>query len=218
MRKAVIAHIWIEKNNILAVNINKKLKGVLSLINMNNTTDLSKFDVEDYKAGRNKLIVLIWSLFNYFFLNSSIPWPQALKIILLKMFGAKIGTGLVLKIRVRIKNPWRLVIGNNCWIGEDVWIDNLEGVSIGNNVCISQGALLLTGNHDYSKVDFRYRLGKITIEDGAWLGAKCVVCPGVVCKTHSILTVNSVATKTLEPWKIYAGNPAQFVRARKMEN
>ncbi len=84
------------------------------------------------------------------------------------MFGARVGKGLVIKARVRIKNPWRLSLGDNVWIGEDVWIDNLEDVSIGSNVCISQGALLLTGNHDYTASDFPYRLGRIDLEDGAW--------------------------------------------------
>ena len=128
------------------------------------------------------------------------------------------GTGLVIKTKVRIKNPWRLTVGDNCWIGESVWIDNLENVDIGNNVSISQGAMLLTGNHDYTISNFPYRLGKIILEDGVWVGAQSVVCPGVICKSHSILTVNSVASKNLEAWSIYAGNPAAFIRPRKMEN
>ena len=178
-------------------------------------TDLSKFDVGDYKAGP-ALKVIIWYFVNYYVFNSSFPWPYKLKIGLLRLFGAKVGRGLVIKTNVRIKNPWRLSIGEHCWIGESVWIDNLEDVSIGNNVSISQGAMLLTGNHDYTISSFPYRLGKIVLEDGVWVGAQSVVCPSVTCKTHSILTVNSVATKDLDAWGIYAGNPAAFVRQRKM--
>ncbi|HEX6227655.1 MAG TPA: WcaF family extracellular polysaccharide biosynthesis acetyltransferase [Chryseolinea sp.] len=180
-------------------------------------TDLSKFDVGDYKAGP-ALKVIIWYFVNYYVFNSSLPWPYKLKLGLLRLFGAKVGRGLVIKTNVRIKNPWRLSIGEHCWIGESVWIDNLEDVSIGNNVSISQGAMLLTGNHDYTKSSFPYRLGKIVLEDGVWVGAQSVVCPSVTCKSHSILTVNSVATKDLEAWGIYAGNPAAFVRERKMSN
>jgi putative colanic acid biosynthesis acetyltransferase WcaF len=175
--------------------------------------DLSKFSIGSYKAGP-KWKVLVWYFFNYFFLYSILPWPYTFKCFLLRLFGAKVGTGVVIKTRVRIKNPWRLIIGNNCWIGEDVWIDNLEDVAIGSNVCLSQGALLLTGNHDYTISSFPYRLGKIIIEDGVWVGAKSVVCPGVVCRSHSILTVNSVASKEMEEMKIYAGNPAQVIRNR----
>lgn len=178
-------------------------------------TDLSKFDVGDYKAGP-RIKVLVWYFVNYYVFNSAFPWPYKLKQVLLKLFGAEVGTGLVIKTKVRIKNPWRLKIGNHCWIGESVWIDNLEDVTIGNNVSISQGAMLLTGNHDYTVSSFPYRLGKIVLEDGVWVGAQSVVCPGVTCKSHSILTVNSVASKDLEAWSIYAGNPSVLVRSRKM--
>jgi putative colanic acid biosynthesis acetyltransferase WcaF len=178
-------------------------------------TDLSKFSTGDYKVGAGKLKVLIWYFINYYIFNSAFPWPYGIKTSLLKMFGANVGTGLVIKPKVRIKNPWRLTIGSNCWIGESVWIDNLEDVVIGSNVSISQGALLLTGNHDYTVSSFPYRLGKITIDDGVWVGAQAVVCPGITCKRYSILTVGSIASKTLEEAGIYAGNPAVWVRARK---
>ena len=179
-------------------------------------TDLSRFRLGNYKAGR-RWKVLIWFFVNYFIFDSFLPWPYKLKMALLRMFGAKVGKGLVIKVKVRVKYPWRLVIGDNCWLGESVWIDNLENVTIGNNVCISQGAMLLTGNHDYTQSDFPYRLGKIVLDDGVWIGAQSVVCPGVTCKSHAILTVNSVATKTLEPWSIYMGNPAVFIRKREMK-
>lgn len=178
-------------------------------------TDLRKFNTGDYRAG-TRWKVVVWYFVNYFFMNSSFPWPYKLKVLILRMFGARIGRGLVVKNRVRIKNPWRLTIGENCWIGESVWIDNLADVNIGSNVCISQGAMLLTGNHDYTKSDFSYRLGEITLEDGVWIGAQSTVCPGTVCKSHSILTVNSVATKNMKAWTIYSGNPACEIRRRKM--
>ncbi|MEJ7643056.1 MAG: WcaF family extracellular polysaccharide biosynthesis acetyltransferase [Chryseolinea sp.] len=178
-------------------------------------TDLSKFDVGDYKAGPF-FKVAIWYFINHYIFHSALPWPYKMKLGLLRLFGAKVGVGSVIKPKVRIKSPWRLTIGDHCWIGESVWIDNLEDVFIGNNVCISQGAMLLTGNHDYTISSFPYRLGKITLEDGVWIGAQSVVCPGIICKSHAILTVNSVASKNLEAWSIYAGNPAVLTRGRKM--
>jgi putative colanic acid biosynthesis acetyltransferase WcaF len=178
-------------------------------------TDLSRFEVGEYRAG-SRWKVALWYIVNYFIFNSALPWPYRLKISMLKMFGADVGSGLVIKTKVRIKNPWKLKIGVNCWIGESVWIDNLEDVELGDNVCISQGAMLLTGNHDYSIFNFPYRLGKIKLEEGVWIGARSVVCPGVMCKSHSILTVNSVATKNMDAWNIYSGNPAVPIRIRKI--
>lgn len=183
---------------------------------MEKRTDLSAFTTGDYQPGGGKLRILAWSLINYFILNSALPWPGSLKVRLLRMFGAAIGQGLVLKTRVRVKYPWRLRVGDHCWIGEDVWIDNLEDVAIGSHVCLSQGAMLLTGNHDYKRTDFPYRLGRIDLQDGVWIGARSIVCPGVTCGSHAILTVHSVATRDLDPWLIYTGNPAVPVRKREM--
>ena len=100
------------------------------------------------------------------------------------------------------------------WIGEKVWIDNLAQVDIHSNVCISQGAMLLTGNHNYKSVSFDLVIGSITLEEGVWIGAQAVICPGVSCGSHSILTVGSVASKNLEPYSIYQGNPAIKIRNR----
>jgi putative colanic acid biosynthesis acetyltransferase WcaF len=105
-------------------------------------------------------------------------------------------------------------VGDFTWIGEKVWIDNLAEVKIGSHCCLSQGAFLLTGNHNYKKSSFDLIIGSITLEDGAWVGAKSTVCPGVIMHSHSLLTVGSIATKSLEAYGIYSGNPATKVKER----
>jgi putative colanic acid biosynthesis acetyltransferase WcaF len=141
-----------------------------------------------------------------------------LKIFWLRSFGARIGTGVVIKPQVNIKYPWKLVIGDNSRIEEKVWIDNLAYVFIGNNVCISKGAFLLTGKHNYSAREFDLMILNIRLEDGVWIGAKSIVCPGVTCKTHSVLGVLSVATSDLQAYTIYEGNPAVSVKTRVISN
>ena len=132
----------------------------------------------------------------------------------MRTFGAKIGENVTIKPKVNIKYPWFLKISDNVWIGENVWIDNLTQVTISSNVCISQGAMLLCGNHNYKKSTFDLMLGEIVLEEGVWIGARSVVCPGVTCKSHSVLTVGSVATSDLEAYSIYQGNPARKVKDR----
>lgn len=178
-------------------------------------TDFSKYDNTWYHPGK-KVVCVLWYFVNVVFFVSHIIPSSGLKIWLLKLFGAKVGHGVVIKPGVNIKYPWKLEIGDHCWIGEKVWIDNLAKVKIGNNVCLSQGAMLLCGNHDYKKSTFDLIIGEITLEDGAWVGAKSVVCPGVKLETHSILAVASIATKDLEPFGIYQGNPAVKVRERNI--
>ncbi len=176
-------------------------------------TDLSKFNNNYYKPG-NVVVRVFWYCINLlFFLN---PWNpfSFIKIFLLRLFGAKVGKGVVIKPNVNIKYPWKLEIGSNVWIGEKVWIDNLAKTVISDNVCVSQGAMLLCGNHNYKKTSFDLIVRQIILEEGVWIGAQSVVCPGVICKSHSILAVGSVATKSLNAYTIYQGNPAIELRER----
>ena len=108
-------------------------------------------------------------------------------------------------------------MGNNVWIGESVWIDSLAMVEIGDNVCISQGALILNGNHNYKTTDFALIVERIVIKEGTWIGAKSIVCAGVTCGSHSVLTVGSVASSSMEAYGIYQGNPAIKIRQRVIE-
>ncbi len=176
-------------------------------------TDLSKFNNNWYNPG-NKLKVILWFFANSLIINNYLPIPMAIKILVLKLFGAKIGRNLTIKPKVNIKYPWFLDIGNNVWIGETAWIDNFVQVTIEDNVCISQGATLLTGNHNYKKSNFEMIIGEIYLEKGVWIGAKSVVCGGVRCKSHAVLAVNSVTSKDLNPFTIYQGNPALAIRER----
>src|SRR5690606_23230667 len=96
----------------------------------------------------------LWYFTNLLFLNAGWLPSSGIRVFMLRCFGAKIGKGVIIKPFVNIKYPWLLSIGNHCWIGENVWIDNLAQVQIGNHVCVSQGAMLLTGNHNYKDPAF----------------------------------------------------------------
>jgi putative colanic acid biosynthesis acetyltransferase WcaF len=177
---------------------------------------LSSYDNSSYDPGKSFLVRFAWFFANAIFFQSRLIHSNFLKILILRLFGAKVGKGVVIKPNVNIKYPWLLKIGDFVWIGETVWIDNLALIRIGNNVCISQGAMLLTGNHDHTKVTFDLMVNGIVLEEGAWIGAKAVVCPGVTCGSHSLLSVASVATRNLNPYEIYQGNPAITVKHRSI--
>jgi len=181
-----------------------------------NKVDLSRYNNSWYHPRSGPIKRLFWYYVNALFFCSPLFPINKLKIFLLRLFGAKIGRGVTIKPAVNIKYPWFLEIGNYVWIGENVWIDNLAMVNIGDNCCLSQGAMLLTGNHDYSKAHFDLIVKPITLESGVWIGAKATVCPGVICRSHAILAVNSVASSQLEAYKIYRGNPAMEVKDRKI--
>lgn len=179
-------------------------------------TDLLKYNNSWYKPG-GAIKRVLWYFANVFFFICPLNPSSGIKKIILKMFGAKIGAGVVIKPGVNIKYPWKLSIGENSWIGEKVWIDNLEDVSIGKNCCLSQGVMLLCGNHNYKKEAFDLMIGSINIEDGVWIGAGAMLTPHTVCKTHAVLSVQSVGSGTLKSYSIYRGNPAVKIKDRVIE-
>lgn len=179
-------------------------------------TDLSSYNNDWYKPliGASRLKQLCWYFCNVLIIKNGWNPASGIKVAVLRLFGARIGKGVLIKPGVNIKYPWKLTIGDHCWIGEEVWIDNLAQVTIGNHVCISQGAMLLTGNHHYGKPGFDLIVKEIQLHDGVWIGAKALVCPGIVCESHAVLAALSVANSNLAAYGIYQGNPAQPVRQR----
>jgi len=184
---------------------------------LNSPVNLSRYNNTSFHRGAPRWKEALWLVANAVFFQHSLAVWNGAKIRLLRLFGAKVGRGVLLKPRVTIKFPWKLCIGDHVWIGEGAWIDNLAEVRIGSHVCLSQGAMLLTGNHDHSSPTFDLITRPIRLEDGAWVGAQALVCPGVTVGACAVLTAGSVATADLETYGVYQGNPAAFKRRRVLQ-
>ena len=180
--------------------------------------NLKNYDNSWFKTGRSALVCAAWFFLGSPIVSCRINPSSAVRRFVLRLFGSKVGAGVVLKPGVRVKYPWRLEIGENSWIGEDSWIDCLALVSIGSNVCLSQGCYLCTGNHDWSDPSFGLIVKPIHIGESSWVGAKSLVCPGVVLGPGSVLSAGSVATTSIPPMEIWAGNPARFTRRRELRS
>ncbi len=174
---------------------------------------MSDYSAGTFTRGRSALVEALWLLVQALLVSSWLPGSWHRRLVL-RMFGAQIGDGVIVKPGVRVKFPWRFTVGNNSWLGEDVWIDNLAPVSVGADCCISQGAYLCTGSHDWSKPGFDLITRPINICDHAWIAAGASIGPGVTVGAGAVLALASVATADLEPWSIYRGNPAAAIRER----
>ena len=144
--------------------------------------DLARFARPVIEGNRSFAWRAAWYLTNHLLFQSAILGLVAspIKAKVLRFFGAQVGRGFVCKPRVSIKYPWFLEIGDNVWLGECTWIDNHCRVTIGSNVCVSQGAYLFTGNHDWSSSAFTFFAKPIEIGCGAWITAFQRVGPGTV--------------------------------------
>ena len=117
--------------------------------------DLSSYN-STIEIGAGKIKQILWYFINVLFFKNGWNPSSGIKITLLKLFGCKVGEGVVIKPGVNIKYPWKLSLGNHVWVGENVWIDNLSMVKIDSHVTLSQGAMILTGSHDPGRTTFDF--------------------------------------------------------------
>jgi putative colanic acid biosynthesis acetyltransferase WcaF len=160
--------------------------------------DLAAFDGAGYDKARPAAVQALWfavqsTLFSAWFC------PARLRVTLLRLFGAQIGERVFIRHRVRVLWPWKLRIGDDSWIGEGAWLLNLEPITVGTNVCLSQEAFLCTGSHDYADAAFGYRNAPITVEDGAWVAARATVLPGVTVGTCAVVAAGTVVSHDVAP-------------------
>jgi putative colanic acid biosynthesis acetyltransferase WcaF len=180
---------------------------------MHKVIDLSVVTNGNYVSRRGLFIQLLWFVIEACIVNNRLMPISAVRVGLLRLFGAKIGKGCRFLHAIRVKYPWNLEVGDNCFFGEDVWLNNQDFVRVGSNVCISQGAFLTTGSHEFG-TSMDLIVAPIIIEDGVWITSKCVIQKGLTIGRSALVTPLSVVHRSLEPGGIYGGNPCRFIRKR----
>lgn len=172
---------------------------------------LAGFRGEGYDKGRGVIWQAAWQLASAVVV---MPWfvPVRVRIAVLRAFGARIGAGVNLRSGVRVHWPWKLEIGDDVWIGERAWILNLEPVTIGDDVCISQDVLLCTGSHDRRSPTFEFDNAPIRVHDGAWVAARATVLRGVTIGADAVVGATALVARDV-PAHATVLAPAGAVRA-----
>ena len=133
-----------------------------------------------------KIYLQSWRFVNSFlFLNFLVPL-SFYRVILLKLFGARIGKNCIIKPNVKIYNPKNLFLGDNVWLGENTDLFTLNKITIENNVVLSQYVYLCTGSHDI-KNNFKTVSGPITIKKNSWICTKSTILKDIVVPENSII-------------------------------
>ena len=171
--------------------------------------NLAAYDNSDFDRGASPFVEALWWVARSLFFAGWFPLPSALRCAVLRMFGARIGSHVVIRSRVNVTFPWRLEIGNHVWIGEEVLLLSLAPLKIGNHVCLSQRAFLCTGSHDIRSEAFSLVTRPIVIEDHCWIAAGAFVGPGVTVGRHSVCAAGSITLRDVPPESIASGNPSQ---------
>ena len=152
--------------------------------------------------NRSPLIIAVWIIIEFLLVTNPIQPSSTIRRAALRAFGAKIAKGVILRPRLRVKFPWNLEIGANCWIGEGVWIHNQDLVTLGNDVCISQETFITTGSHQY-RTNMALITKPVTIEAGVWVCSRAIVTAGSRIGTSALIPAGSVVKGTVKAGEIY---------------
>ncbi len=165
--------------------------------------DLSAYHPPDtYRIEKSFIVNCIWYVVNNLIINSCFPGTY-FRVMLMRLFGAKIGENVVIKPYVRVKFPWKLVIGQGSWIGESTWIDNHTTVNIADNACLSQGVYLCCGSHDWNDPHFSLIVGPIYIDSGAWICAYAKLGPNTRIGANAVVALGETFSGNLQACSIW---------------
>ena len=177
--------------------------------------DLSAAPGEHAAWDRPKFIVYLWAVVELLLVTN--PWQvsSGIRVGALRLFGAKIGEGVVFRPRTRVKFPWKLSIGDRSWIGEGVWLHNQDEIWIGHDVVVSQEAFVTTGSHAHRE-DMALITRRVVIDNGAWVTTRVIISGGAIVPRNCVITPNSVVGMgdSLLENTIVRGNPAKSLGPR----
>ncbi len=176
--------------------------------------DLSASKAPPGFRGRPAWFVQLWWIVQSLLFHTS---PQALygwRRFLLRLFGARIGRGVLIRPSVTVTYPWKLSIGDWSWVGDHATLYTLGNITIGDNAVVSQHSYLCAASHDYARPTFDLYAKPIQIESEAWVAAHSFIGPGVTVGRGAIVGACSLALKDVPSGMICAGNPLSVIRPR----
>lgn len=179
--------------------------------------DLRSFRLPANFRGRSAWFVQLWWLVQATLFRCSPQVAYAWRRGLLRLFGAKIGKGVLIRSTVEITYPWKLSIGDWSWIGDSVTLYTLGQITVGDNVVVSQNSYICSASHDYTTPSFEIFSRPVFIESEVWLASEVFVSPGVRIRHGAVVGARSVVLSDLPEMMVCVGQPAKAVRSR-LEN
>ncbi len=178
---------------------------------------LERFRLPEGFRGRPGIIVQLWWLVQSTLFAMSPQFMYRWRNYLLRLFGAKIGKGVIIRPTVRITYPWKLTIGDYAWVGDNVELYTLGEIAIGDNAVVSQRSYICTSSHDYKKSAFDIYALKTVIEPEAWVATDVYVAPGVTIGRGAVIGARSSVFTDMPAGMICVGSPAKAIKPRIMD-
>ncbi|MDI9728295.1 putative colanic acid biosynthesis acetyltransferase [Stutzerimonas stutzeri] len=178
---------------------------------------LDLFQLPPSFRGRPGALCQLWWLVQSCLFATSPQFMYGWRRFLLRVFGAKIGQGVIIRPSVRVTYPWKLTVGDHAWIGDNVDLYTLGEITIGAHAVVSQRSYLCTGSHDLASRTFRIYAKPIVVEEGAWVATDVFIAPGVTVGRNALIGARSSLFTNAESNFVYIGSPARKMKPREFE-
>jgi putative colanic acid biosynthesis acetyltransferase WcaF len=140
------------------------------------------------------------------------------RAMILRLFGATLGPHCYFYPGSKVWAPWNLTCEDHVAVADGAEIYNPAPITLASHVILSQDSYLCGATHDYNDPRFPLTAYTMRVEPYAWICARACVLPGVHVGEGAVLGLGSVAGRDLQPWTVYAGNPAEPRSERKRVN
>ncbi|MHC4050424.1 WcaF family extracellular polysaccharide biosynthesis acetyltransferase [Bradyrhizobium sp. 25ACV] len=177
--------------------------------------DLSRSKVPPGFRGRSGLVVLLWQIVQQTLFAWSPQPAYGWRRCLLRMFGAKVGKGVLVRPTVRVTYPWKVKLGHHCWIGDNAELYSLGSIEIGESAVVSQRSYVCAATHDHNDITFPLVAKAVVVEREAWVAADCFIAPGVTIGAGAIVGARSTVLTNIPAAVIAAGYPAAILGPRQ---
>ena len=137
-----------------------------------------------------------------------------LRLLWLRVLGAKLGRGVCVFRGTTVIGAQELVLGDRVQIGFRVVLDARGGLTVGEDVLVSSDSQLLTANHNVDSDDFERQVARIEIADHAWIATRAIVLAGVSVGQGAVVSAGGVATRDVPARTVVGGVPARRVAER----
>jgi putative colanic acid biosynthesis acetyltransferase WcaF len=185
---------------------------------MKNKVNLRNYHQDNYDRGKNGVYVLVWWFIQSTIFRFSLHNMYSFRNMILRIFGAKIGRGVKIRASANFTYPWKVEVGHNTWIGDNVKLYSLDKIIIGSNCVVSQESYLCTGSHNITDPYFGLVTKPIIIQDGAWVASDVFIYPGVIIGEMGVAAARSTVLNNIPNNEVHAGSPAKYIKNRFKED
>lgn len=195
-------------------HINITTKGIIFRDKMGKSLNLE----QAFKKGMNRLFNYILDIELLIIRITGFIPCHFIRSLIYKAAGVKIGPKSYIHMGAQFFYPANVKIGEGTIIGQNVFLDGRDKLTIGDHVDITSEVMIYNSEHDINSEDFHAVCASVEIGDYVFIGPRAIIMPGVKVGRGAVVAAGAVVTRDILEYTIVGGVPAEVIGERKLKN